>query len=329
MGKKRNNINRRDFLWASAAGAGALYLSEESSAKPGSDSDAKAALLPRRVLGKTGQKLSILGLGGMVLAGQKQSDANNIVAMSIEKGVNYVDVSPEYGDSEIKLGPALEPFRKDVFLACKTARRYSEGAEKELHQSLKHLKTDYLDLYQFHNLDDPIDDVEVAFSKKGAVHAFVKAKEQGLIKHIGFSAHSTEVALGVMKQFDFDTIMFPINFCCHYTGKLSERVLAEANRRGMGILAIKSMIRERLPVLESTHEYYPKCEYEPIVDLPLAKDALSWTLSQKGVTAAIPPGDENLYKMALQLGPDLQPITDEGTKKLKHLAARLEPLFPM
>lgn len=327
MRKKRDIINRRDFLYASAAGAGALCLSSESVAK--SCSDDKAPILPRRVLGKTGQKLSIIGLGGMVLSGQQQSEANKIVAMCVEKGINYFDVSPEYGDSQIKLGPALEPFRKDVFLACKTARRYREGAQEELHRSLKQLKTDYLDLYQFHNLDDPIDDVEVAFSRKGAVHAFIKAKEQGLIKHIGFSAHSTEVALQVMKEFDFDSIMFPINFCCHYTGKLSETVLTEANRRGLGILAIKSMIRERLPVPESTHEYYPKCEYEPVVDLPLARDALSWTLSQEGVTAAIPPGDENLFKMALQLGPDIKPITEEGTKKLKHLAARLEPLFPM
>jgi aryl-alcohol dehydrogenase-like predicted oxidoreductase len=327
MRKKRNTINRRDFLRASAAGAGALYLSNESLAE--SCSDGKAALLPRRLLGKTGEKLSIIGMGGMVISGLEQSEANKIVDKCIEKGINYFDVSPEYGDSEIKLGPALKPFRKDVFLACKTARRYKEGAEKELHQSLKQLETDYLDLYQFHNLDDPIDDVEVAFSKNGAVHAFIKAKEQGLIKHIGFSTHSTEVALQVMKEFDFDSIMFPINFCCHYTGKLSERVLADANRRGLGILAIKSMVRERLPVPESTHEYYPKCEYEPVVDLPLAEDALRWTLSQEGVTAAIPPGDENLFKMALQIGPNIKPITDEGIKKLKQLAARLEPLFPM
>lgn len=327
MRKKRNIINRRDFLRASAAGAGAFYLSGESLAE--SCSDAEAALLPRRILGKTGEKLSIIGMGGMVISGLEQSEANKIVAKCIEKGINYFDVSPEYGDSEIKLGPALKPFRKDVFLACKTARRYKEGAQKELHRSLKQLKTDYLDLYQFHNLDDPIDDVEVAFSKDGAVHAFIKAKEQGLIKHIGFSAHSTQVALKVMKEFDFDSIMFPINFCCHYKGKLSQKVLAEANKRGMGIIAIKSMVRERLPVPESTHENYPKCEYEPVVDPFLAEDVLRWTLSQDGVTAAIPPGDENLFKLALQIGPHIRPITDEGTEKLKRLATGLEPLFPM
>ena len=327
MRKERSIINRRDFLRASAAGAGALYLSSESSAE--SCSQAKVELLPRRVLGKTGEKLSIIGFGGMVVAGVKQAEANAVVARSVEKGINYFDVAPGYGDAEVKLGPALKPFRKDVFLACKTSKRDKEGAEKELHRSLKRLHTDHFDLYQFHNLDDPIDDVEVAFSKDGAVQTFIKAKEKGLIKHIGFSAHSTQVALKVMKEFDFDSIMFPINFCCHYKGKISQEVLEEAKKRGMGVLAIKSMVRERLPVPESTHENYPKCEYEPVVDPFLAEDALRWTLSQEGVTAAIPPGDENLFKLALQIGPHIRPITDEGTEKLKRLSAGLEPLFPM
>jgi len=327
MRKERSIINRRDFLRASAAGAGAFYLSGESLAE--SCSASREELLPRRVLGKTGEKLSIIGFGGMVVAGSKQAEADAVVARSVEKGINYFDVAPGYGDAEVKLGPALKPFRKDVFLACKTAERDKEGAEKELHRSLKRLKTDHFDLYQFHNLDDPIDDVEVAFSKDGAVQTFIKAKEKGLIKHIGFSAHSTQVALKVMKEFDFDSIMFPINFCCHYKGKLSQKVLAEANKRGMGIIAIKSMVRQGLPNPEETHENHPKCEYEPVVDPFLAEDVLRWTLSQDGVTAAIPPGDENLFKLALQIGPNITPITDEGTEKLKRLAAKLEPLFPM
>lgn len=327
MRKKRNIINRRDFLRASAVGAGAFYLSGESLAE--SCSASREELLPRRVLGKTGQKLSIIGLGGMVISGLEQAEANAVVARSVEKGINYFDVSPEYGDSELKLGPALKPFRKDVFLACKTSKRDKEGAEKELHRSLKRLKTDHFDLYQFHNLDDPIDDVEVAFSKDGAVQTFIKAKEKGLIKHIGFSAHSTQVALKVMKEFDFDSIMFPINFCCHYKGKISQEVLEEAKKRGIGIIAIKAMAKQAWQREEDEKKHqHPKCWYEPIVDPFLAEDALEWTLSQ-GVTAAIPPGDENLFKLALQIGPHIRPITDEGTEKLKRLAAKLEPLFPM
>ncbi|MQY79909.1 MAG: twin-arginine translocation signal domain-containing protein, partial [Bacteroidetes bacterium] len=101
MRKERSIINRRDFLRASAAGAGAFYLSGESLAE--SCSASREELLPRRVLGKTGEKLSIIGLGGMVISGLEQAEANAVVARSVEKGINYFDVSPEYGDSELKL----------------------------------------------------------------------------------------------------------------------------------------------------------------------------------------------------------------------------------
>ncbi|MHC4456888.1 MAG: aldo/keto reductase [Planctomycetota bacterium] len=325
MTEKRNIINRRDFLRASAAGAGALYLSRESLAE--SCSDAKVELLPKRILGKTGQKLSIIGLGGMVVAGVEQVEADAVVARSVEKGINYFDFSPEYGDSELKLGPALKPFRKDVFLACKTSKRDKEGAEKELHRSLKRLHTDHFDLYQLHNLDDLEDDAKKALSKGGAIQTFIKAREKGLVKYLGFSAHSPEAALLAMREFDFDTILYPINFCCHYKGKFSQEVLSEAKKRGMGILAIKAMAKQ-LWQSEEDEQKHPKCWYEPIVDPFLAEDALRWTLSQP-VTAAIPPGDENLFKLALQIGPHIRPITDEGTEKLKRLAAGLEPIFTM
>jgi len=312
-------------LRASAAGAGAFYLSGESLAE--SCSASREELLPRRVLGKTGQKLSIIGLGGMVVSGLEQAEANAVVARSVEKGINYFDVSPEYGDSELKLGPALKPFRKDVFLACKTSKRDKEGAEKELHRSLKRLQTDHFDLYQLHNLDDLEDDAKKALSKDGAIQTFIKAREKGLVKYLGFSAHSAEAALLAMREFDFDSIMYPINFCCHYQGKFSQEVLSEAKKRGMGIIAIKAMAKQAWQ-REEDEEKHPKCWYEPIVDPFLAEDALEWTLSQ-GVTAAIPPGDENLFKLALQIGPHIRPITDEGTEKLKRLSAGLEPLFPM
>jgi len=323
MRKKRNIINRRDFLRASAAGAGAFYLSGQSSAE--SVSISKEKLLPKRVLGKTGRMLSIIGLGGMVVAGLEQAKADAIVERSVEKGVNYFDVSPEYGDAEFRLGPALKPFREDVFLACKTSRRDKEGAEKELHRSLERLQTKHFDLYQLHNLEDIEEDAKKALSKNGAIQTFIKAREQGLVKYLGFSAHSDEAALLAMREFDFDTILYPINFCCHYKGKFSQEVLSEAKKRGMGILAIKSMAKQ-VWQNEEDEEKHPKCWYEPIEDPFLAEDALRWTLSQ-GVTAAVPPGDENLYKLALQIGPHIREITEQEEEKLKQIAGGLEPLF--
>lgn len=115
-------------------------------------------------------KLSIIGFGGIVVKDAEQQHANRVVAEAFEKGVNYFDVSPTYGDAELKLGPALEPYRKKVFLACKTGQRRREGASEELNESLKRLRTDYFDLYQLHSITDVKNDVDAVFAK-GDAHA--------------------------------------------------------------------------------------------------------------------------------------------------------------
>lgn len=316
-------MKRRIFLKSTPAMLGISYIANKSYAEAHPESDNR--MLPKRVLGKTGENLSIIGFGGIVVRDATPEFASSVVARSIEKGVNYFDVAPSYGDAEIKLGPALKPFREDVFLACKTGERDKDGAEKELHQSLKNLQTDHFELYQLHAITDVEEDVKAALSKNGAIQTFIRAKEQGLVKYLGFSAHSPEAALFAMREFNFDTILYPINFCCQLKGNFSKKVLAEAKKRGMGILALKSMAKQ-VWQNEEDEKKHPKCWYEPIEDPFLAEDALNWTLSQ-GVTAAIPPGDENLFKMALQIGPNVNPVTEETTKKLQILADGLEPLF--
>ena len=111
----------------------------------------KPGKLEKRRLGKTGEKLSIIGFGSIVVKDATPQESRERVAQTIDYGVNYFDVAPTYGDAEVKLGPALKPYRNGVFLACKTTERTAEGAQKELDQSLQHLQTDHVDLYQlFH-----------------------------------------------------------------------------------------------------------------------------------------------------------------------------------
>ena len=199
-------MERREFLMkgtiaASSVAAGRL-LGQSGGAEecgPGCDCS-NASKLPRRAYGDTGERLSIIGFGGIVVSGAEQEHANRIVAEAVEKGVNYFDVAPSYGDAEIKLGPALEPYRKDVFLACKTTQRTKEGAAAELKESLKRLRTDHLDLYQLHALSDREKDVDVAFGPGGAMEVFLEAKKQGQVRYLGFSAHSEEAALAAMER---------------------------------------------------------------------------------------------------------------------------------
>src|SRR6056297_2484652 len=141
--------------------------------------------IPKRVLGKTGEKLSVIGFGGIMLNDNPQDFANELVAKAYELGVNYYDVAPTYGNAEERLGPALKPYRKDCFLACKTHERDADGARKNLEDSLRKLETDHFDLYQLHALSS-VEDVEQVFAPGGAMETIVKAKKDGLINHIGF-----------------------------------------------------------------------------------------------------------------------------------------------
>ena len=281
--------------------------------------------MPKRVLGRTGRRLSIIGFGGIVAMDTEPQRVKNLVAEAVEKGVNYFDVAPTYGGAELKLGAALEPFRKDCFLACKTTKRDKAGAKVDLDNSLKNLKTDHLDLYQLHAISDVEKDVKAALSRDGAIQTFIKARKAGVIRYLGFSAHSHEAAVMAMKEFDFDTILYPINFCTHYKSKFDQKVLAEAKKRNMGILALKAMALQKWHD-EEKEKQYSKCWYEPIVEKQLARKALAWTLGQ-GVTAMLPPGEEALFRIAMNLGAGLADISEAENAELEDFSAKLDPIF--
>jgi aryl-alcohol dehydrogenase-like predicted oxidoreductase len=271
-------------------------------------------------------KLSIIGFGGIVVDGAEQQHANRVVAEAFEKGVNYFDVSPTYGDAELKLGPALKPYRKEVFLACKTGQRRREGASEELNESLKRLHTDYLDLYQLHAITDVEDDVDAVFAKGGAMEVLLEAKRQGRIRYLGFSAHSEQAALAAMDRYDFDSVLLPINFATFYKGNFGSKVIAAARSKGMAILALKSLARQQWPEGDSSQKEYPKCWYQPLTERQDARLALYFTLSQP-ITAAIPPGEESLFRMALDLAMNFKPISRHDLEKAKQMAESLDPIF--
>lgn len=282
--------------------------------------------LPRRPLGLTGESLSIIGLGGLVLASEEQDAANQVVREAVEHGINYFDVAPSYGNAEDRMGPALKPYRKEIFLACKTLRRDRAGAEEELNQSLARLQTDHFDLYQLHAISKR-EDVEQALGPGGAIEAFLKAKKEGKIRFIGFSAHSAEDALRAMKAFDFDTILFPVNFACYHKSGFGPQVIAAAKEKKMGILALKALARQAWPDKEM-RKAWPKCWYQPILDPEEADLSLRFTLSQP-VTAAVPPGDARLFRKALELAHRFRPLSAEEEERLKRLAAELNPIFSL
>ncbi|MBN1569828.1 MAG: aldo/keto reductase [Acidobacteria bacterium] len=270
-------------------------------------------------------QLSIIGLGGMLLVNMEQSLVNSIVSEAIARGINYFDVAPFYGDGEAeqKMGIALQSHRDRIFLACKTMERSAKGAHYELERSLRRLHTDHFDLYQFHTLSD-VSEVEEIFAPGGAMETFRLARKQGKIRNIGFSAHSVDAALAMLDHFQFDSILFPVNFICYARGNFGPQVMARAKEMGVARLAIKAMAHG--PWRKGEARKYPNCWYRPIDDRNLAKQALRFTLSE-GVTAAIPPGDERLFRMAMELARDLPPLSAAEREALLESTKGLRPIM--
>jgi len=292
--------------------------------------------MQKRVLGKTGETLTIIGFAGVNVTDKfndvSQSDANAYVREAIDRGVNWFDVSPTYGNAEEQLGPALKEFRKDVFLACKTEKLDKESAAADLQASLKRLQTDYFDLYQFIHMDKP-ESLEKAMGPGGAIEAFLEEREKGTVRYLGFSAHYPKVALAMMDRFDFDSIMFPVNWIALNQADFGADVLTKAREKEMGILAIKAMAlhgRKREEVADRVKRggKFPRSWYEPVSDLELTDLAVRFTLSEPGVTAAVPTGDIRLFRRALDIADRFQPLTDEERNTLKERSIGIRSFFP-
>src|SRR5450631_4865464 len=233
-------MERRDFLKQ-----GALTAAAAAAASGVSDALAETTNthpIARRPLGKTGESLSIIGMGGIVVMNADPSQATNIVAEAVDRGINYFDVAPSYGNAQERLGPALAPYRKKSFLACKTDARDREGATKELENSLKLLKTDHVDLYQFHALTK-MTDLDKVLGPGGAMETMEAAKKEGKIRYIGFSVHSVETALAALDRYNFDTVLFPVNWVLFSQANFCPQILKRAQEKNMGILALKGMAK--------------------------------------------------------------------------------------
>lgn len=291
------------------------------------DRSGSAAELPRREYGTTGERLSVIGFGGILVTDEEQADADRLVAEAIERGVNYFDVAPTYGNAELRLAPALKPYRKDVFLACKTNCRTADEAAAELARSLERFQTDHFDLYQLHGLTRVERDVDTAFAKGGAMEVLRQARKDGRARYLGFSAHSPDAALAALDRFDFDSVLFPVDFASWFRNGFGPQIVARAGERGAACLALKVFARQRWPQGDPERETYRKCWYQPITDRREAELSLRWALSQP-VVSAVSPGMPSLLAMALDAAANLRPVNDDEIAELKALAETLNPIMP-
>lgn len=284
--------------------------------------------LPRRVY-KDGIELSIIGLGGIVVCGMPQKDASRRVAEAIDRGVNYFDCAPTYsgGEAELKLGEALRPYRSKVFLAEKTTRRDAQGAREELERTLARFHTDHVDLYQFHGIAS-VADVEKILAPGGAAETFFAARKEGKTRFIGFSVHHAPAALRLMDALELDSVLFPVNVNAWENGGFGPQILEKAKAKGVTRLALKALAMGKWPAgMKAADRTSPKCWYQPIDDRETARQALRFTLGHD-ITAAIPPGDERVFDLALDLASaPLPKLSSAELAGLRRQVSALEPVF--
>jgi len=226
----------------------------------------------------------------------------------------------------MKLGEALRPYRSAVFLAEKTMSRDAKSARAELERSLQRFHTDHVDLYQFHAVSS-MEDVDKILAPGGAAEAFVAAKREGKARHLGFSAHNAPAALRLMDALELDSVLFPVNANAWENGGFGPQILAKAKSKGMARMALKALAFGKWPKeMKESDRKYPKCWYEPIDDREMAHAALRFTLNQE-VTAAVPPGDEHIFDLALELAS--APLPELSATELAALKTRISSLEPV
>lgn len=232
---------RRRTFFGSAAAAGIAANSQGAQVEPGA--------IPMRTFGKTGEKLTIVGQasGRFPMCGYE--DAKAVTRRAYDLGVNYFDTARLYwnGKSEEVYGEVLGPVRKKIFLTSKCHRYSKKEAMEDLESSLKALKTDYLDLWQIHQVGE-MKEVEQIFGPGGSIEAFEQAKKQGKCRFIGFTGHrDPKVHLEMLKRYDkYDTILMPLNPADPGYLSFEKDVLPIAVERGMGIQGMKSTANSKL-----------------------------------------------------------------------------------
>jgi predicted aldo/keto reductase-like oxidoreductase len=231
---------------------------------------AAAGGLPTRALGKTGFQASILGLGAQRIADRpmEQSEVDRLIGEALDNGLNYIDTARGYGESEEKLGRALKGKRDKVFLVTKTRAATRDAAFKEIEQSLRLLQTDHVDCVHAHNIsrDDRFPDLDHALSRDGVLGAILEAKKRGMTKHVGCTSHLWPArVLPVFATGEIELFMCSLNFVEKHIYGYEEKVLPEAQRRGIGVIAMKVLGGPRqgtpVPLLSSKQDYEATLRY--------------------------------------------------------------------
>jgi uncharacterized protein len=309
MAEKR--ISRRTFVKAGTLGTAGLVV-----AGGGGAGAAPRAVppMPERPLGRTGHQVRIFSLGGQATL-ERQGTRDESVAIinrALDLGVNYIDTAASYGRgiSQVHIGEVMATRRREAFLATKTHDRTRDGSLRLLEQSLKSLQTDRIDLWQLHNINTTAQ-LDQVFGSGGAMEALQQARSEGIVRFLGITGHADpDVLIDGISRFDFDTILLALNPADRYHLPFLDSLLPLANRKQMGVIAMKLPARGRMFREGGITSIRP---------------SMSWVLSQPVSTCII--GCDNVAQLEenVAIAAEFQPLNSAQMASIEALVAGYVP----
>jgi aryl-alcohol dehydrogenase-like predicted oxidoreductase len=280
-----------------------------------------------RQFGSTNHMSTLAIFGAAAFWEISQADADRVMEEVIDAGVNHIDVAPSYGQAEERIGPWMPRERERFFLGCKTTERTKETAWQELRRSLKRLQTERFDLYQLHAVCS-FEELDAVTSKGGALEAAVEARQQGLTRFIGITGHGVDapaIYLEALRRFDFDSVIFPLNFVQMANPeyrKNAEALIAECRKKDVGTMIIKSITKGPWGDGPKT----ATCWYEPFSEMDEIQRAVNFALSYD-VTGLCTVGDIHVLTKMLDACEHFSALTLEQREKLIESGRTYQPLF--
>jgi aryl-alcohol dehydrogenase-like predicted oxidoreductase len=287
----------------------------------------KETEMETRRYGRTGHMSTVAVFGAAAFMQISQEDADKVLELIIEAGINHIDVAPSYGQAEIRIGPWMARERERFFLGCKTLERTKEGAWNEMQQSLKRLHAETFDLYQFHAVTT-MEELDAITMKGGALEAFVKAREEGLTKFIGITGHGADapkIYLEALRRFEFDTVMFPLNFVQMSNPEFrsyAEELITICRAKDVGTLIIKTVTKapwgERQHTATTWYEPFDKSdEIQPAVNFVLSHD----------ITGLCTVGDVRVLPLVIKACENYSRLSKDEMQEMIESGKQYEPLF--
>jgi aryl-alcohol dehydrogenase-like predicted oxidoreductase len=280
-----------------------------------------------RRLGRIGHMSTIAIFGAAAFWQISQEDADKAIDSVIEAGINHIDVAPSYGQAEIRIGPWMPRLRDRFFLGCKTTERTKEGAWNEMQESLKRLQTDTFDLYQCHAITT-MEELDAVTMKGGALEAFIEARRQGLTKFLGITGHGVntpQIFLEALRRFDFDTVMFPLNFVQMANPeyrKYAEELIATCKVKDVGVMIIKSVTKG--PWGEKQHT--ATTWYEPFKKIDEIQKGINFALSYD-VTGICTAADTRVLPLVIEACENFSRLSKDEMEEMIKSGKQYEPLF--